>query len=674
MNNLALRPNLLPALQFTRTLSLDIETRSDVDLTKRGVYNYVSTANFCLLWVTYAFNYGQTKTVDLWAGPMPDELVEALLDPTCLKIAANATFERICFSRVLGKHLTAHDWTCTLVLSGRNGFPMHLDGAGAQTRVHVQKDKAGKDLIKLFSIPQKPKKNSLVLQQDWVNPEQQPEMWQMYGRYNNTDVLAEMAIRTKLREALPVSEFEEDLYVLDQKINDRGVMIDREFVKSAIAINLEVASRLKEEIIKLTGVKNPNSRNQLIEWLETETQETHTKLDKEAVIKILGYTDSEVVQKVLTARQTLNLASVGKYKAMMNYAGLDDRCRGILQFYGANRTGRWAGRGIQVQNMTKHRVKAEVLERWRHLIRIRDLHALSYEEGHTVNSILSQAVRSSFIARPGHQFIVSDYSAIEARVLAWLAGEQWRLDLFAGHDDIYLASVARVMGIDVKTLSKKDPLRQLGKVMELAFGYGGSTGALQMALGTYNLDLPTNKHPEIIRLWRNANPNIVKFWEDINGAAMNAILHPGQYITFGNQKLGFIFKGENLLMRLPSGRFLSYVRARISQNRWGHPGIVYEGSGDQGAWSRLDTYGGKLAENACQAVARDILAHGMMNLDKNNFDIVMHVHDESVIEEIIGGRTLEEVNYWMCVPQPWYADMPLRAEGFVSPYYKKDDN
>lgn len=785
-------------MTFRKILSLDIETRSDVDLVKRGVYNYVN-APFSILWLTYAYDYGERVTLDLWDDAIPQQLVDDIKDPTVLKVAANATFERICFSRVFGIYLAPESWTCTLVLAGRNGLPMHLDGAAAQARVNVQKHTSGKELIKMFSIPQKPtKKNNGVI---WINPQDAPEQWQAYGHYNNIDVAAETDVRLAIKNNMPVSEFEETLYHIDQRINDRGVLIDLQFVEQAIRMNQIFTERVKAEVIQITGVQNPNSRNQLLEWLNGATPgnfENFTKLDKDTVQGIINGAPEPIIQKVLEARQYISKASVAKYAAMKNYACADGRARGFLKFYKANRTGRWAGTGIQPHNLTKHKCSPEQLDVMRELIKAGDVEGLAAVNKGDLTGALSQCVRTSFIAKPGHHFLVSDYSAIEARVLAWLAGETWRLEFFKGEGDIYIESAARMFKVPADSIGKKDPLRQNGKVAELAClggdtlvlteqdgwvrlidiklhhkvwdgdnwvehkglifkghreviwvsgvymtedhkvltlrgwtsanecngelrggdtmhtplkvnpkglksikvydlldcgtqnrftvrergyvpfivhncGYQGGVGALIQMDRDGAID--QKLMPSIIKLWREENPAIVAFWKNLENAALKALVTHDQYIPVGREpKIWFYFnsKSGNLHMVLPSGRWLTYVRAKIVTGKFGNSAVQYEGV-ENGKWSKLDTYGGKWAENATQAVARDILAHGIYNLDRAGFEIVLHVHDETVSEEPINGRSLEEVNHLMCLKAPWYEDLPLKAEGFVSPYYKKDD-
>lgn len=680
-----------------KLLSLDIETRSDVDLPKHGVYNYVNTPHFRLLWLSYSYDYGPIQTLDLYHNPLPDFIIRDLQDPEIIKCAANATFERICFSRVIGTYLDPSQWTCTLVLAGRNGLPMHLDGAAHHSGVAIQKDTAGKDLIMTFSVPQELNKKNPWRQ--WINPHHEPEKWAHYGRYNNQDVGAEMAVK-RANMFIPISRAEDNLYTLDQCINDRGIKIDRVFVQQAMAMGSRFKAEITNRVIELTGIKNPNSVQQLVKWLNEETdmdkvaklpgkvvQKMVESLDKqltetdqlylpnETVGKLLVKTPPAVIKEVLECRLMLGKASISKYTAMNKIVGWDDRVRGTLQFYGANRTGRWAGRGLQPHNLTKH--KTERLNDMRLAIKSGDMEAVRLIEPN-VASALSQCIRTAFIANPEHHFLISDYAAIEARVIAWLAGEAWLLDFFYRGGDIYIETAGRMYKVDPKTIDKKTfdgaVMRSRGKVSTLACGYGGSVGALAQMGASLGMDIPEHERQPIVDAWREAHPNIVQFWGDLERAAIRAIVQPERRVIAGSlRKIEFLYKRGNLYMILPSGRWLTYQKAHIGTNKFGKPGIFYYESKNKG-WTMVDTYGGKLAENATQAVARDLLAGGMLRLDYHGFKIVLHVHDEVVIEEPVNGRSLEEVNHWMCQKSAWYQDLPFEASGFVSPYYKKDDN
>ena len=690
-----------------RLLSLDIETRSDVDLPKHGVYNYVNTPHFRLLWLSYSYDYGPVHTVDLWQNPLPDFIVRDLQDPEVIKCAANATFERICFSRVLGTYLDPSQWTCTLVLAGRNGLPMHLDGAAFHSGVAIQKDSAGKDLIMTFSVPQEINKKNPWRQ--WINPHHEPEKWAHYGRYNNQDVGAEMAVK-RANMYIPISRAEDMLYTLDQRINDRGIKIDRQLVQQAMAMGSRFKAEITNRVIELTGIKNPNSVQQLVKWLNEETdlekmaklpgktvQKLVESLDKqinetdqiylpnETVGKLLVKTPPHIIKEVLECRLMLGKASISKYTAMNKVVGWDDRIRGILQFYGANRTGRWAGRGVQPQNLTKHKGKAHELEAMRNAIKSGDIEAVRAIEPN-VASALSQCIRTAFVADQGCQFLVSDYSAIEARVTAWLAAESWRLDFFEHGGDIYVESVCRMLGLNKESLyminsegkrvltPEGKNYRAIGKVAELALGFLGGVGALKSMCAALGVTLPEHEMQPIVDAFREANTAIVEFGYDLERAAIRAIVQPEKFQVAGKtQRVQFVFKRGNLYMILPSGRWLTYQKAFIGTNKFGKPGIFYYESKNKG-WHMTDTYSGKLLENSVQATARDLLAGGMLRLDYHGFKIVLHVHDEVVIEEPVNGRTVEEVNHWMCQKSSWYQDLPFEASGFVSPYYKKDDN
>lgn len=696
-----------------RILSIDIETRSDVDLPQRGVYNYVNTAQFALLWFSYSYDYGQVQTIDMWANPvLPDSIVRDLQDPQVTKCAANATFERICLSRVLGIYLPPEQWSCTLVLAGRNGLPMHLDGAAFHSKVHIQKDAGGKELINTFSIPQPITKTNPW--QQWINPYHAPEKWQLYGRYNNTDVGAEMAVK-RANSFMPVSAVEESLYALDQRINDRGMKIDRVFIQQAMALGAQFKSETSQRVIELTGIKNPNSVKQLITWLNEETDmEKVAKLPSKAVQKlveqldvtmgeqllltepnaevgaILNRVSPAVVKEVLECRLMLGKASISKYAAMNKVLGWDDRVRGVLFFYGASATGRWAGRGFQPHNFTKHKVKDETGQRdllleLRTVIRNGRMDELKQMHPNVADA-LSQCVRTSIIAEVGKQFLISDYSAIEARVTAWLANELWRLDFFHRGGDIYVESVCRMLKISIDSLYEINEfgkrkltqegkrVRAIGKVAELALGFLGGVGALKSMCASLGIYLPEQDMQPIVDAFRAANPAIVDFGADMERAALRAMLQPGSYQVAGvTRKIQFLYAKGNLYMILPSGRWLCYQQAFIGTGKFGGPGIQYYQSKNKG-WMLTSTYGGKLLENAVQATARDLLAGGMLRLDHAGFDIVLHVHDEVVVEEPILGRSIDEVNYLMCQKSRWYEDLPFEAAGFVAPFYKKDDN
>lgn len=700
-----------------RILSIDIETRSDVDLPLRGVYNYVNTAFFRLLWFSYSYDNGAVQTIDMWANPvLPDFIIADLQDPEVIKCAANATFERVCLSRVLGIYLPPEQWQCTLVLAGRNGLPMHLDGAAFHSKVHIQKDAGGKELINTFSIPQQISKTNPW--QQWINPEHAPEKWQLYGRYNNTDVGAEMAVK-QANSWMPVSQVEHQLYALDQRINDRGMKIDRVFIQQAMALGAQFKAETSNRMIELTGIKNPRSVQQLIKWLNEETDlEPMAKIPAKSVQKLVEKLDIEiggdtaqtllltaptaelgmalakapahVVKEVLECRLMLGKASISKYAAMNKVLGWDDRVRGVLFFYGASATGRWAGRGFQPHNFTKHKIKDETGQRdllleLRTVIRsgrmeeVRAMHP-------NIADALSQCVRTAIIADVGKQFLISDYSAIEARVTAWLANEMWRLDFFHRGGDIYVESVCRMLKINMDSLYEITPegkrklthegkrVRAIGKVAELALGFLGGVGALKSMCASLGIYLPEQDMQPIVDAFRQANPAIVDFGADMERAALRAMLQPGTYQVAGvTRKIQFLYAKGNLYMILPSGRWLCYQQAFIGTGKFGGPGIQYYQSKNKG-WMLVSTYSGKLLENAVQATARDLLAGGMLRLDRAGFDIVLHVHDEVVVEEPILGRSIEEVNHLMCQKSVWYADLPFEAAGFVAPFYKKDDN
>lgn len=673
-------------------LSFDIETKSPVDLLKHGVYNYVNSQFFQILWLSYSINYGLVKRVDLTKDPIPEEFLTLLFDPNCIKRAANATFERVCFSRVLGVYLPPEQFECTLVLAGRNGLPMRLEDAALRAGVASQKAASGDHLIKMFSIPVPQAKDTPVWKQ-WVTPQEEPLHWENYGKYNAIDVYAEMDVCLALQD-MPVPAIEHSLYGLDQRINDRGVLLDRRLASQAQRIGAIFKEEKTQEIIALTGIKNPNSVKQLVGWLNEEAEMQITtpghlgiegevvkfgdvygrieKLPKQAVVKILADMPSAKTQQVLEARLMLGKASVAKYKKMNELVCCDSRIRGMLAFYGAH-TGRWAGRGLQPQNFTKHKTKE--IDLLRELIKSGDMNALAAKFP-DIPDALSQAVRTAFIAKPGHEFIVSDYAAIEARVTAWLAGEWWLVDFFEkGKGDVYIETAARMFNIIAETIDKEtyegNEIRQRGKMAMLALGFGGSVGALTNMCNAYGVYIAEEEKKPIVDKFRLANPNIVKFWDMLEWAALQAMLQPGVRQYVGNNGISYLFHKGNLYCSLPSGRWMCYREARIGENRWGGAAIRYKQSKGRGAWFEVDTFGGKFCENICQATARDILAGGMLRLDHYGYDIVLHVHDEAVAEVLKATREIEEMNNIMCMKSPWYADLPLKAAGFKSAYYKK---
>lgn len=642
-------------------LAIDIETFSEVDLPKCGVYAYADHPSFEVLLFAYAFDDEPTQIVDLACGEqLPQRVLSALTDTRITKTAFNAAFERTCLSRHLGVRLMPENWQCTAVQSAMLALPMSLDGVGEVLNIQRKKLKEGADLVRFFSLPCKPTKANGYRTRN--RPEDAPEKWQRFKTYCIRDVDAEREIRQKLREyPIPVQEME--LYRLDQEINDRGILVDPLMVEQAIACDFQYRQRTTARAYELTGLDNPNSPAQLKDWLADQGVEADT-LDKKAVKAMIPDADGEVLE-VLKLRLLMAKTSVKKYEAIQRSMCSDGRVHGLLQFYGANRTGRWAGRLVQVQNLPQNHIPD--LKLARDLVktgRYDDLETL-YE---STPGVLSELIRTAFVPKPGSRFIVADFSAIEARVIAWLSGEQWRLDVFQNGGDIYCASASQMFDVPVEKHGQNAHLRQKGKIAELALGYGGSVGALT-AMGALEMGIPEEELQPLVNQWRNANPHITKLWWDVDEAAMTAfregiITHVGP-ISF-QRKSGMLF------ITLPSGRKLCYVKPRLVDNRFGRKSLSYEGVGESKKWMRIETYGPKLTENIVQATARDILALSMLRLRNAGFDIVMHIHDEAVLEVPVGQSSVEEVCRIMAIAPDWAAGLPLRADGYECEFYQKD--
>lgn len=647
-----------------RTLSIDIETYSSVDLKTSGVYRYVEAPDFEILLFAYAWDDGPVEVIDLTeVEDLPEDVMNALADPGVIKTAFNANFERTCLAKHFDMECDPTQWQCTAVHAAYLGLPGNLDGVAKCLKLEAQKDTKGKNLIKYFSVPCKPTKANGGRTRNL--PHHDPEKWQQFIEYNRRDVEVERAIRKKL-ERYPVPEFEHRLWCLDQQIVDRGVMLDAELVEQAIKGDTAFHKQREDEAKELTGLENPNSVAQLKKWLEDEHNVNVTSLSKDNVAALIEQTENEDVKRVLRLRQEMSKTSVKKYQAMQRVRCQDGRARGLIQFYGANRTGRWAGRLVQVQNLPRNYLPDLALAR--ELVRSGDHETLEmlYDN---IPDVLSQLIRTAFIPSPGHRLIVSDFSAIEARVIAWLAGEKWRLDVFNSHGKIYEASASQMFGVPIEQITKGSDLRQRGKVAELALGYQGGVGALKQ-MGALDMGLTEEELPELVETWRGANPNIVQFWYDVERAALTAVrekrkvpLHHG---------ISFLYEAGMMRIKLPSGRHLTYVRPKIGKNKFGKDAISYEGVGDQGKWMRLDTYGGKLVENIVQAVARDCLAVAMMRVADAGYHIVMHVHDELVADAPHGFGSLTEVEAIMSRPIEWAPGLPLKAEGFETDFYMKD--
>lgn len=645
-----------------KTLSIDIETYSSVDLAKCGVYRYTQSPDFEILLFAYSIDSGETKVVDLANGEkIPPDVLAALTDENVIKWAFNAQFERVCLSRHLGmpagEYLSPDSWRCSMIWSAYMGLPLSLEGVGAVLKQDAQKLKEGKELIKYFCTPCAATKTNSGRTRNL--PIHAADKWTAFKAYNKRDVEAELAIQSKLSK-YPVPDFLWDEYHLDQEINDRGVAVDMTLVHNAVAMDeksrLELTSAMKE----LTDLDNPNSVQQMKQWLSDNGMETDT-LGKKAVAEMLKTAPPELA-KVLALRQQLSKSSVKKYTAMENAVCEDGRARGMFQFYGANRTGRWAGRLIQMQNLPQNHLPD--LAQARSLVRSGDFDALKmlYED---VPDTLSQLIRTAFVPRDGCKFIVADFSAIEARVIAWLAKETWRTEVFADGGDIYCASASQMFGVPVEKHGMNAHLRQKGKIAELALGYGGSVGALK-AMGALEMGLDEEELPKLVEAWRQTNPNIVKFWWDVDRAAKKAVREKTTTDTHG---IRFVYQGGMLFITLPSGRNLAYVKPRIGENRFGGGSVTYEGVGGTKKWERLESYGPKFVENIVQAISRDILMFAMQTL--RNCDITMHVHDEIVIEcdkRVSQGAVCEQMGR----TPPWAKGLQLRADGYECSFYQKD--
>lgn len=645
-----------------KNLSIDIETYSPVNLAKSGVYRYCDTPEFEILLFGYSADGGPVQVVDLTAGEqLPQEIHESLTDPTVTKWAFNAQFERVCLSHFLGlptgTYLDPDSWRCTMVWAATLGLPLSLEGVGAVLRPEKQKLKEGKDLIRFFCTPGKAKDGSIIRHY----PQYATGKWETFKAYNLRDVETEMAIQEKLSH-YPVPESEWVNYHLDQRINDRGVLIDRTLVSQAIRCDTEFKRTHMEQAREVTGLENPNSPVQLKAWLSEQGVEAES-LSKATVAELLKEADGEV-EVALSLRQELAKSSVKKYTAMDMVACSDNRARGLIQFYGANRTGRYAGRLVQVQNLPQNHLPD--LDTVRSLIRNGDFQAVEmlYE---SVPLVLSELIRTAFIPKPGCRFFVADFAAIEARVIAWIAGEHWRQEVFSSGGDIYCASASQMFGVPVEKHGVNGHLRQKGKIAELALGYGGSVGALK-AMGALNYGLTEDELKPLVDSWRQANPHICRFWWDVDTAAKTCVK---DYKTAETHGIRFIYRGGMMFIVLPSGRKLTYVKPKMGTNRFGSESVTYEGVGEQKKWLRLESYGPKFVENIVQATARDILAEAMLRLEAAGYRIVMHVHDEAVIEAP-ADASLEEIAAIMGQTPSWADGLLLRADGYVCDFYKKD--
>ena len=642
-------------------LAIDIETFSDVDLTKCGVYAYSDSPLFEILLMAYAFDDEPIQVVDLACGErLPDRVLEALDDEAVTKSAFNAAFERTCISRYLGRLLSPEGWQCTAVQSAMLALPLSLDGVGEVLNIQRKKLKEGADLLRYFSMPCKPTKANGGRTRN--RPWDAPEKWQRFKEYCIRDVDAEREIRQKLRN-YPIPESEMELYRLDQEINDRGVMVDLVLAAQAVKCDRAFKTHTTARAYELTGLSNPNSIAQVKGWLEGRDVVVES-LDKKAVKNMLPQTDGEV-REMLELRLLLGKTSVKKYEAIQRSVCSDGRVHGLLQFYGANRTGRWAGRLVQVQNLPQNHIPDLALAR--NLVKRGEFDRVEMLYDSTPG-VLSELIRTAFVPKPGCRFIVADFSAIEARVLAWFSGEQWRLDTFEQGGDIYCASASKMFHIPVEKHGQNAHLRQKGKIAELALGYGGSVGALT-SMGALDMGLAEEELQPLADQWRGANPHIVKFWWDVDAAAMKAFRAKTE-VRLG--ALCFSCRSGILFITLPSGRRLSYVKPRLMPNRFNRESLTYEGVGENKKWSRIETYGPKLTENIVQATSRDLLALAMLRLRNAGFEIVMHIHDEAVVEVPQGVSSVDEICRIMSEAPAWAAGLPLRADGYECEFYRKD--
>ena len=645
-----------------KNISIDIETYSSADLTKTGVYRYVESPDFEILLFGYSVDGGEVEVIDLAVGEkIPEEIVSALTDDSILKWAFNASFERVCLSRWLGyetgEYLDPSSWRCSMVWSAYMGLPLSLESVGAILGLEQQKMREGKDLIRFFSKPCRPTiKNGGRTRNLYYHDE---EKWETFKAYNKRDVETEMGIQKRLGK-FPVPDEVWDEYHLSEEINDRGIGVDTNFVSHAIARDRDSSNDLRHRLQQLTALTNPNSVVQMKEWLSGHGLETES-LDKKAVIELLKDCPEDL-REVLTIRQQLAKSSVRKYTAMENAVCADSRVRGMFQFYGANRTGRFAGRLVQLQNLPQNHM--EDLADARDMVCSLSYKAIS-KKYDSVPDVLSELVRTAFVPQDGRKFIVADFSAIEARVIAWFAGEEWRQKVFADGGDIYCASASQMFKVPVVKNGENGHLRQKGKIAELALGYGGSVGALK-AMGAIEMGLSEEELQPLVNAWRNSNPNIVRFWWDVDSAVKRAIKQKTVTQTHG---ITFTCKSGMLFITLPSSRSLAYAKPRIGENRFGGESVTYEGVGMTKRWERIESYGPKFVENIVQATSRDILMYAMNTL--RCCSIVAHVHDELIIEAD-KGMSFDAVCKQMSRTPPWAPGLILRADGYECEFYKKD--
>lgn len=663
-------------MEKINSLSLDLETFSDVDLNKCGVYKYVQSSAFEILLLGVSINGGEVQVYDLAQGEtVPTEIIKALTDDSVLKWAFNASFERVCLSAWLrkyypqcfhsysihedtvGDYLDPSDWRCSMVWSAYMGLPLSLAGVGAVLGLSEQKLKEGKDLIRYFCVPCKPTKANGGRTRNLS--EHDMEKWEIFKAYNKRDVEVEMSIQDRLKK-YPVPDFVWDEYRIDQEINDRGIALDMTLVKNAIVFDEKSKAELSGKMQELTNLDNPNSVQQMKQWLADNGLKMES-LGKKEVAAVLK-TAPKPLRTVLTLRQQLSKSSVKKYQAMENAVCEDGRARGMFMFYGANRTGRFAGRIIQLQNLPQNHMPD--LKQARGIVRDGNYMAaeLLYDD---IPDTLSQLIRTAFVPRKGMKFVVADFSAIEARVLSYLSGEKWRSEVFANNGDIYCASASAMFGVPVEKHGVNGHLRQKGKIAELALGYGGSVGALK-SMGALEMGLTKDELQPLVDMWRNSNPNIVRLWWDVDRCVKETVKKKVPTETHG---IRFIYQSGMLFIELPSGRRLSYVKPKMGVNKFGSESVVYEGVGGTKKWERIESYGSKFVENIVQAVSRDILMYAMKTL--SHCFICGHVHDELIIE---CGKdvSVDAVCEQMGRTPPWAQGLLLRADGYECEFYKKD--
>lgn len=648
-----------------KKLSCDIETFSDVDLIRCGVYKYADSPDFEMLLFAYAADDGDVHIIDIAGGEeLPEKIIQAIKSDTVVKTAYNAQFERVCLSRYLklpeGEYLNPQSWYCTAVQAAELALPLSLADVGSVLGLERQKMTEGKELIKYFCVPCKPTKSNGNRTRN--RPCHDINKWETFKKYCMRDVDVERQIADKLK-MYPIRDEEHRLYVLDQIINDRGVLVDSELAEQAVKLNSIQTTVAVEQAYMITGLENPNSVTQLKQWLKENGVEIES-LSKKAVKSLADETDGDV-SEMLKLRLLMAKTSVKKYEAVIRSVCSDNRVHGMMRFCGANRTGRWSGNILQPQNLPQNHLPDLTLAR--DIVKDGDFEMLDMMFGNVPN-VLSELIRTILIPKPNHRFIVADFSAIEARVLAWIAGEQWRIDTFKNGGDIYCASASKMFKVPVEKHGVNGELRQKGKISELACGYGGSVGALKN-MGAVEMGVQENELQGLINDWRNANPHIVRFWYEVGNAAMKAIK---EKTTVPLGKLVFAYERGIVFIRLPSGRRLSYIKPRIGTNRFGGDSITYMGINSAKKWDRLETFGGKLTENIVQGTARDLLANALINAANAGYDTVFHVHDEIICEVPNGYGSVDELCRLMCIKTDWADGLPLNADGFECEYYKKE--